>query len=136
MPVITDPLKRRVRYTDIDLSFLPNPVTHDVSVKMDETAVKQSMETLVRTMFFEKPFHPEIGSDVQKLLFEPISPLTEIMLKDGIINTITNWEPRVDLIDVSTEFRHDYNEVTITITYKIKNTIIPLTAQFILYRSR
>lgn len=136
MPVITDPLKRRVRYTDIDLSFLPNPVTHDVSVKMDETAIKQSMETLVRTMFFEKPFHPEIGSDVQKLLFEPISPLTEIMLKDGIINTITNWEPRVDLIDVSTEFRHDYNEVTITITYKIKNTIIPLTDQFILYRSR
>lgn len=136
MPVITDPLKRQVRYTDIDLSFLPNPVTYDISVKMDETAVKQSMETLVRTMFFEKPFHPEIGSDVQKLLFEPISPLTEIMLKDGIINTITNWEPRVDLIDVSTEFRHDYNEVTVNITYKIKNTITPLTAQFILYRSR
>ena len=136
MPIITDPTKWKERYTDIDLNFLPNPVTKDISIKKNENAILQSMKVLVNTMFYEKPFHPEIGSNLYKLLFEPANVVTKIMLRDGIINTLTNWEPRIDVKDVEVTFSEDEHEVHVDITYIIKNTTIPLTAQFILYRSR
>ena len=71
------------RYRDIDLNFGRNPVTNDIAKVEDVNAVKRSVRNLIQTNFYERPFHPELGSGIRDLLFEkwvipmpvPIPPL-------------------------------------------------------------
>ena len=52
-------------YSDLDLNFGRNTVTSDVNKLTDVEAVKRSVRNLINTSHFERPFHPEIGSDVR-----------------------------------------------------------------------
>ena len=89
------------------------------------------------TLNYERPFHPEIGSQVMHLLFEPnASPMTQHMLKTAITNTINNFEPRVNLLDVEVLFNSDNHSVFVTIVFKIVNTEKPLSIEFTLQRTR
>ena len=123
-------------FTDLDLNFIANPVTGDVSRKYDENAIKQSIKNLVMTNHYEKPFHPEIGSQVYSLLFEPFSPMLKSMLGRSIINTIANFEPRASLIDVEVNLNPDNNSVFCQIIFRIINTQRPLTVDITLTRTR
>ena len=89
--------KRSRIYSDIDMDFNVNAVTGDIGKKLDVNAVKQSLKNLILTQPFEKPFHPEIGSQVYGLLFEPLDPLTAETMATVIGNIVDNWEPRVRL---------------------------------------
>ena len=70
-------------YKDLNLDFLRNPTTSDITKLEDvEDAVKRSVKNLIQTNHYERPFHPEIGSDVRALLFENMTPLTALNLKE------------------------------------------------------
>lgn len=123
-------------FTDLDLNFIANPVSGDVSVKTDVNAIKQSVKNLVLTKNFEKPFHPEIGSQVNNLLFEPFTPLTKSMLEQAVKNTIINFEPRVVLQDVRVALSNDDQTAYITIVFTIVNTTQPISVDITLSRTR
>lgn len=123
-------------FTDLDLNFIANPVTGDVSRKYDENAIKQSIKNLVMTNHYEKPFHPEIGSQVMALLFEPASPFLQVTLQRAIVNTITNFEPRVRILSVDVELSPDTNTAYVSVNFRITNTEKPLTVDFTLQRTR
>jgi phage baseplate assembly protein W len=123
-------------FTDLDLNFLAHPVTKDVTVKTDEQAVKASIRNLILTSNYEKPFHPEIGSPIKSLLFEPATPLLPIILKKAISQTITNFEPRVNLTNVTVNLSADNNDVYVTIEFTIVNTSTILSVDLILTRTR
>ena len=82
-------------YTDIDLNFTRHPVTGDVALKYDASAIKAAVKHLVMTRFYERLFHSEIGTPVSDLLFELASPSLSIRLKKSIADVINNYEPRV-----------------------------------------
>ena len=63
-------------YSDIDLFFGPKIGSKDISKLTDITAVRRSVRNLLLTNFYEKPFHPEIGSGVRDILFEPMTPIS------------------------------------------------------------
>ena len=123
-------------FSDLDLNFVANPVTQDVYKKYDENAIKQSIKNLVMTNHYEKPFHPEIGSQVNSLLFEPFSPLLQSMLQQAITNTINNFEPRAKLQQVNVFLNPDNNSVFVSVIFKIVNTERPITVDFTLQRTR
>lgn len=123
-------------FSDLDLNFIANPNTGDISKKYDENAIKASIKHLVMTNFYEKPFHPEIGSQVNGLLFEPYTPLLQAMLQRAIIDTIINFEPRVKLLEVIVDTSPDTYTVDVTIVFTILNTETPITVDFILHRTR
>jgi len=123
-------------FSDLDLNFRANPNTGDVGKKFDENAIKQSVKNLVQTNFYERPFHPEIGSQVRGLLFEPYSPMLDAMLTRAIVDTITNYEPRVELVEVDVRSNPDNNSVYVSVTFKIINTERPIVVDFILTRTR
>lgn len=124
------------KFSDIDLNFRSNTNTGDIYKVKDEQAIRQSLKTLIMTNHYERPFHPEIGSNVNNLLFEPISPITDIMLKEEITNIINNFEPRVKLLELVINSEIDSNEIEISINFIIINTLIPLTINFTLRRTR
>lgn len=123
-------------FSDIDLNFGLHPVTKDVTRKYDEEAIKASVKNLILTQNYERPFHSEIGSQIRGLLFEPYSPLLNVILKREITNTINNFEPRVQLIDVQIVAAPDNYDINVTIQFKIINTTKPVAVNLILTRTR
>jgi|TARA_B100001057_G_scaffold480166_1_gene552705 phage baseplate assembly protein W len=124
------------QFSDLDLNFTAHPVTGDIGFKYDENAVKQSVKNLVLTQNFERPFHSEIGSTIRSLLFEPATPMTKEILRKTITDTITNFEPRVELLDVLINYRLDNVSVDVKIKFKIRNTFTPIDVSLILERTR
>ena len=62
------------QYKDLDMFFTKRSRDRDVNVITNVTAVKRSVRNLILTNFYEKPFHPEIGSNLRGMLFENITP--------------------------------------------------------------
>ena len=116
-------IDRNVRqYTDLDLFFGRKTVSKDINKVTDIQAVKRSIRNLVLTNHYEKPFHPEIGSGVRDILFEPLTPLTAHILTRKIEDVIENFEPRARLISVTAFPNLDRNEYECTIEFYVVNT--------------
>ena len=109
-------------YSDLDLFFGAKNVTKDISKVTNIQAVKRSVRNLVLTNHYEKPFHPEIGSGVRDILFEPMTPITANVLARKIEDVVENFEPRVKLIGVSARPNLDRNEYNVTIQFYVVNT--------------
>jgi len=123
-------------FSDLDLNFTAHPVTKDIVRKFDEEAIKASVKNLVLTQNYERPFHSEIGSQIRGLLFEPATPMLNVMLKRAITDTIINFEPRVRLVDVLVTVSPDNHEVYVSIYFTIINTTKPLQVNLVLTRTR
>lgn len=106
-------------YKDFDLNFARHPLTGDLGVKTDAAAVKQALRTLVLTNFYERPFQPEIGSNVTKILFEPADVLTAVDLRQAIYEVIGNNEPRVTLQDVVVSDDRSKNAYNISVVFTL-----------------
>ena len=124
------------QFSDLDLNFTPHPVTGDVGFKKDENAIKQAVKNLVLTQNFERPFHSEIGSSLRSLLFEPATPMTKEILRKTISDTITNFEPRVELIGVDINYTLDDTAVNVRVRFKVINTFTPIDVNLTLERTR
>ena len=123
-------------YADLDLTFSRIPGKNDVALSYDEQAVIRSVRNLLLTNFYERPFQPNLGSNLDKLLFEPVNKLTSSLLKSDIENTITNYEPRVTLDYVLVNPNVDQNAYTVTIQFYVGNNTSPIAVNLLLQRSR
>tara|TARA_A100001388_G_C28621078_1_gene427622 strand:+ start:153 stop:596 length:444 start_codon:yes stop_codon:yes gene_type:complete len=124
-------------YRDVSLSFEKNNASGDVIVKKDVDAVKQSVRNLILTNHYERPFHPEIGSSVRAMLFQPMNPITANVLQRTIAECIENFEPRARLVSVIASAQPDVNSYEVTISFYVVN--VPgelITLQTMLERSR
>lgn len=110
------------KYVDIDALFSAHPVTGDVITRKDDRAIKFAIKALVLTNVYERPFHSEISSPVRGLMFQNFGDSFEIVMREAISQLITNFEPRVTLMDVVVNPSHDNNSVYIKISFLIKNT--------------
>ena len=114
---------RNVRtYSDLDLFFSAKGVSKDISKVTDIQAVKRSVRNLVLLNHYEKPFHPEIGSGVRGILFEPMTPITAHVLARKIEEVIENFEPRARLVGVRAQPNLDRNEYEVTVEFYVINT--------------
>jgi phage baseplate assembly protein W len=129
-------ISRRPDYTDLDLDFIPHPTTKDVIKKIGPEAIKRSVRNLILTNFYDKPFRPGIGSNVPKLLFENATPLIENFIRDAIVNVLSNFEPRIRLLEIKTTFSPDNNGYSVTLSYVILNREEPITTTIFLERIR
>jgi len=123
-------------FSDLDFNFTLNPVTHDVTRRYDEDAVKAALKNLILTSNYERPFHSEIGSPIKKLLFEPATPMLGAMLKRAIKDLIDAYEPRVNVVDINAVVDPDETSINIAIEFTIVNTTAPITLDLTLERTR
>jgi phage baseplate assembly protein W len=129
-------IKKVKKFVDLDLSFKVNPFTKDIYLKTDEEAVKTALKNLIQTRNFERPFHPEIGTQVHSLLFENFSPAVKIAMERTIQQAIESYEPRVRLIDLSIIETDDINTLDVNIVFSLKNSDTPITVTTLLSRVR
>ena len=132
------PLNRTSRaFKDISMSLLLNPLTRDVVDIKNETAIARSVRNLILTEPGERLFGNQIGSKVSKSLFENIDVTSAAIIKNDIINTIENYEPRVILTDVIIDPMFDDNAFNVSIFYNIVGIdALPQQLSFVLLPTR
>ena len=126
--------KKSRSFKDLSINLLLNPFTKDVSAVQNDNAIKQSIKNLVLTAPGEKPFQPNIGSRVRQLLFEPLDAFTADTVRDEIINTINQYEPRVQLVNVQATPVFAGNKLNVYVEYRIVGLPIVETIEFVLQR--
>ena len=108
-------------YKDLNLNFSANPVTGDVTTVTDVVAVKRSVRNLLLTNHYDRPFHPEIGSNIPYLLFENFGPITGNQLSRAIEEMIGNFEPRARVESVECYPIPDANSYDVRIYFYVEN---------------
>jgi phage baseplate assembly protein W len=107
-------------FKDISFSFDPHPITKDLPVIINERAITRSVRNLVETILTERPFNPDLGSNIRKMLFENVTIPTSIEIKDQIENSILAFEPRVSNLIVDVRPFPDDNTFEVDIKYDIR----------------
>jgi len=113
--------RNATQYSDLDLFFGKKPVGSDISKVTDIQAVKRSLRNLVNLNTFEKPFHPEIAGGIREMLFEPMTPITAVVLTRKVEDVINNFEPRVRLVSVRALPDMDRNIYNVSIEFYVVN---------------
>lgn len=124
------------KYSDLDLDFLPNPITGDLLKVTDEQAIATSIGNILQTSNYERLFNPALGCNLKKYLFEPIDDITTNNIREEITKSITNFERRCELLDVIIQPDYDLNGYTVTIKFFTRNDPNPVTLTFFLERIR
>lgn len=123
-------------YSDIPLAFIAHPNTKDIRPITDINAVKQAVKVLVLSNFSDRPFHPELGGNVSRYLFENANKFTAVALRDEILRLLKKNEPRIKNTKVQIELNEENNRLFATILFTIKTTGINTEVSFYLDRIR
>jgi phage baseplate assembly protein W len=123
-------------YQDFDLSFGIHPIRKDLIMRTDADAVVQALLNLVMTNHYEVPFHPEVGCNIRKLLFENISAFTARDIARFIQETVENFEPRVKIHSINVSPNEDSNAYTVSLKVFIDIHAAPISVNFLLHRVR
>lgn len=123
-------------YIDLDLNMSENPITGDISLSTGSNAVIRSVANLCEMNYYEYPFHPDIGANLTKLLFENFSSTVSQAITQEITNTINNYEPRASLSSVAVSADPTNNQYNVTVTFFIQGSATPVTVNAFLTRVR
>ena len=123
-------------FKDLNLDFQQNTATKDIQKITDVEAVKRSVRNLINTNHYEKPFHPEIGSNLRAMLFENMTPQMNHVISKQIEILIKNYEPRCRLVQVNTQPMFDRNGYACQISFYVVNHPEPVAVESFLERLR
>ena len=107
-------------FTDIDATFAKNPKDSDVILAKDSRAIKTAIRNLLATSYGERLFQPNIGCSLRSLLFEPIDAITTMEIRDRILTTLRNHEPRIESVVVDVIANPDQNHYTVNVEYSVR----------------
>ena len=108
----------------------------DLAKTVDEFAVAQSIKNLILTDKMERPFQPTLGCDIRKSLFENFTPQTITVAKQRIAETIGQYEPRAEIINIEASPDEDNNALNMTIIFSLINSDVEQTLGLVLERIR
>jgi len=134
---VSNKSKRSARiFKDLNLDFQQNSATKDIQRVEDVEAVKRSVRNLISLNHYEKPFHPEIGSNLRGMLFENITPQISHYIGKQIEFLIKNYEPRCKLVEVDNRPNLDRNGYSVSISFYVVNVPNPVQVETFLERLR
>ena len=112
-------------FKDISLSFAPHPVTKDLPILKNENSIVRSVRNLVQTIPTERFFNSSLGSDVQDSLFGFVDYGTASLIEDQIVTVVTNFEPRVENVEVDVEPQQDNNTFGVIVRFDVVGQAFP-----------
>ena len=128
--------KKQEIYSDFLTDLNPHPEAKDIVRFTNENAVKKSIRNIILTNRFERPFQPNLGSSINRLMFEPITASTAQTMTNMITEAITNHEPRCNLISVTVVPLEDQHAMNVEIVFMVINIQNPVTLNITLYKVR
>lgn len=123
-------------FKDIDMNFAAHPVSGDVSVVTNDNDIKQSIRNLVMTNTWDRRFNSKLGTYLYRALFEPANGMTYQIVKKTVFDTLTDYEPRITVVDVLITPYEDNNAIVVDVIYTINNTSVQSNVKVVMERTR
>jgi phage baseplate assembly protein W len=121
-------------YVDINLDFIPHPLTGDITTISDTRAIEKSLYNLSSFRMGELTFQPDESAGISELLFELDSLSTTMAIENRFKNFIQRKDTRIKVNSVNVTRHNDaYN---ISVTFSTENVREPQTASIFLKRVR
>ena len=112
-------------FKDISMTFQVNPLNSDLIGLKNENAIARSVRNIVFTLPGEKFFDEDFGSRISASLFENIDDISAAEIVDEIKQSLVNYEPRVNVLDVRAFPNFDNNQFDVRIVYEIIGADVP-----------
>ena len=124
-------------FKDLSVTFKKHPVTNDLVTVKDKAAIVQSITALLLTKKGERPFQPNLGCDIQNVLFEPLDYASGAVIRSEILEVLDRYEPRITVnrIICTPDFQNNGYEVELQYTIVGRNDA-PVAVDFFLERTR
>ena len=113
------------KFKDLSMSFKTNPLNDDLIGLNNTSAIARSLKNIVFTQPGEKFFNPDFGSRISESLFENVDDVSALAIEDEIRSSIINFEPRVNLLNVSVNPNVEDNEMNVIIQYEVTGIDVP-----------
>lgn len=123
-------------FSDIDLDFIPHPISGDISPLQNSDSVKRAVRNLLLTGLYERPFSPDLGANLKQLLFEPVTPLSQLSIKNLVLDVIRIHEPRVSVVELQVSVSSDEQGYDLHLMFAIDNLSEVSTVEVFLERLR
>ena len=124
-------------FKDLSVTFKKHPVTDDLVTVKDKAAIVQAITGLLLTRKGERPFQPNLGCDVQNVLFEPLDFASAGIIKREIRETLNRYEPRITVDQIRCNPDYDNNGYEVELHYTIVGRDdTPVAVDFFLERTR
>ena len=115
-------IARQETYRDLDFTFKQNPNTNDVGIKKNNASISQSVLNILRTNHGERPFNYFFGANLRSYLFENMTNITAAQMSTSVNMALANYEPRIEVLNTNIQARADENEITITVTGRVRSS--------------
>ena len=112
-------------FRDISMTFQANPLNNDLIGLKNENAIARSVRNIVFTLPGEKFFDEDFGSNISQSLFENIDEISAAEIVDEIEQSLINYEPRINLLNVRAFPNFDNNQFDVRIIYEIIGASVP-----------
>ena len=95
---------------------------HDLKqVDNNEEAIKNSIKNILTTRIGTLPGKPTFGSELYRIIFEPIDHITKDIINTYIIGALVKWEKRIQVTDIEVKEIPEYNKIVINISFSYVN---------------
>lgn len=90
-------------------------------VDNNEEAIKNSIKNILTTRIGTLPGKPTFGSELYRIIFEPIDHITKDIINTYIIGALVKWEKRIQVTDIEVKEIPEYNKIVINISFSYVN---------------
>lgn len=87
----------------------------------DNKAINNSIRNILLTRRGSVPGNPRFGSDLYTLIFSQLDSLTESVAKSMIFACLTEFEDRINIIDIALKSVEEFNKLVITVNYRYRD---------------
>ena len=124
-------------FKDLSVTFKKHPVSDDLISVKDKAAIAQSITALLLTVKGERPFRPDLGSNISRMLFEPLDYGSAGLIRGEIANCLAKYEPRITVDNIRCTPNDEDNGYDIELSYIIVGRDdAPVNVEFFLERTR
>jgi phage baseplate assembly protein W len=118
----------------VNRGFLRGPVLPDNSSVgdwvlnggSDVQVIISDLRNLLLTQKGERLMNPDFGTQINKLVFEPDTSVLEAQVQQEVTQAIAKFEPRVNILSVSTERLPNDRQVNVAIQFQALNQFLTL----------
>jgi phage baseplate assembly protein W len=95
----------------------------DLRYEKEEAKIEQSILIILGTARGERVMRPDFGSRLRELLFAPINSSTRALASRYVMDALTQWESRIEVLAVSADPRGGLDGILdISIDYRVRAT--------------
>jgi phage baseplate assembly protein W len=84
--------------------------------------VEQAILIILRTDPGERVMRPDFGAGLRAFVFEPMTPATLEAIRQRVQEALVDWEPRIDVEQVTVTPDPDAGRAVINMSYRVRAT--------------